>query len=66
MEQSFSEEDLELSDKLDSLKKDILVAKEELKILTIKRFECIDFFNELKYRESNLKRKYEAIGLIYE
>jgi chorismate mutase len=53
-------------EELETLQKQILEAKEELRVLVAKRIECLDFFNELKYRESNLRRKYEALGLSYE
>jgi uncharacterized coiled-coil DUF342 family protein len=55
-----------LTEKLDSLKEQIKVTQEELKVLIAKRIESINYFNEIKYRESNLRRKYAELGLNYE
>lgn len=55
-----------LTSELDSLREQVVVAKEELRVINAKRIESVGFMNELKYRESNLKRKYEALGLTYE
>ena len=50
---------------LRSLKKEIELEKDELKKVTIDRINSKKYMEELKNKETNLKRKYEDVGLEY-
>ena len=55
-----------LTEKHDILLREIEDAEKKLKEINLQRLNSESFIKELGYRESNLRRKYEAIGLTYE
>ena len=50
---------------LNSLKEEIEVVQKELKPLLAKRIDSINYMKELEYKEANLRKKYEDVGLEY-
>lgn len=51
---------------LASLKAEIEEVEAELKPLLAKRIDSVNYMKELEYKEANLRKKYEDVGLNYE
>lgn len=60
------EEMATLIEERNTLLREIEDAEKKLKEINLQRLNSGSFIKELSYRESNLRRKYEAIGLTYE